>query len=497
MMDLMKMLNLAEIQPSNTKLSNSNSTFSMDTSTTKEDSNFANIMNRQRCDTASVVKKQNSNVLNTTKQNYESTNILQEQEFNISNTTNKNYDSINIIKKQDSNVVNATKKEDKLLEESPKKRVEVDKKEKDDLIKEIEEKIDDKYDDKDKFNILNIGLLLNILNNDKELNIEYVKLVPIQQEEFNEDMLGVFPLKDSILGVPITLSDKYGDNTSDILEDIKNKVDLVLSELDMEHLTEPLNKIFETQEDVNGDTKSNIFINSEDFDIEDLTFSESTQLQDEMKNFKEFLMSQRLSQLEIKSNNNLDNDLESLIKRLNSDIDMEVNTVLNPNSYGLSVPISDTIESNVIPEIIQYNDINKEISQVVHYMKTSDIKELTLKVKPKELGEITIHLLKGHESNIVISVEKEQLFNSLKHNLILINNELKDLGFNVDNIEILMKSNEGNNPTFTSNFNKGSSKNQSSKSKQNGNKANDKIENINENTVYIHKETDSQVDVLA
>lgn len=435
MMDLTMMLNMTEIKPSNThlsKLSKGDSTFSVNISDKKENSRFENMI----------------------------------------------------------------KKEDKPLKESPKKRVEVDKKDKDNLIREIEEKIEDDYKDEDKFNILNIGLLLDMLNNDKKLNIDTIELVPVQNTEINEDLIGVFELKDSTLNVPILISDSNELNTVDVLEDIKNKVDTVLEELNLEPLREQLTEIFENQEEKFEDKKTNSFLENENFDIEDMVFSDNLQLEDDMKSFKDFLMSQRLSQLEIKSKNDNKNDLETLIKELDLDTNNEVDVMLGSDSYGLKTPINDTIKSSVLPEIINYNVINKDISQVVNFMKTSDIKELTLKVRPKELGEITIHLLKGSESNIVISVEKEQLFNSLKHNLMSLTNELKDLGLKVDNIEILMKSDDANNSTFMSNSNKENSKNQNDQGKQN-NKLNNTIKDINQDEIHINKETDNQVDMLA
>ncbi len=66
------------------------------------------------------------------------------------------------------------------------------------------------------------------------------------------------------------------------------------------------------------------------------------------------------------------------------------------------------IESNVMDDSIK----------AIKHMKTNDIQELTIKLRPKELGDMNIQLLKDGESmRAVVTVFNKDVFDSINKNI--------------------------------------------------------------------------------
>ncbi len=66
------------------------------------------------------------------------------------------------------------------------------------------------------------------------------------------------------------------------------------------------------------------------------------------------------------------------------------------------------IESNVMDDSIK----------AIKHMKTNDIQELTIKLRPKELGDMNIQLLKdGENMRAVVTVFNKDVFDSINKNM--------------------------------------------------------------------------------
>lgn len=151
---------------------------------------------------------------------------------------------------------------------------------------------------------------------------------------------------------------------------------------------------------------------------------------------------------------------------------------------------------NVIPKQIETNIMEDSIKTIKH-MKSNDMQELTIKLRPKELGNMNIQLLKDTESmRAVVTVFNKDVFDSINKNITDLKQHLEVMNINVKDVSIQMHSdNRSTSDTFSKEFEQQNRQNtQENSSKQGTSKDRDVVisEEIVENNI-----DDDRVDLLA
>ena len=120
--------------------------------------------------------------------------------------------------------------------------------------------------------------------------------------------------------------------------------------------------------------------------------------------------------------------------------------------------------------VINKNNVEVDIIKTIKFMETSNIKDLIVKMNPKELGEITIKITM--ESGIMkanISAQNKDTYNLLNHNIQDINEGLKNMNIKIQSLDI----NIYEDSTF---FNKNSSEKNNNGRQNNNSKTNMSLE---------------------
>lgn len=418
------------------------------------------------------------------------------------------------------------------------------------FIEEISSIIEEEdLNEEDAFNIINIFLTLHsveqIIKNNNSISFENIEFVDIDSfsekylsldnifdnsETISFDFLGKFRLEENTIKIPI-YAKKEGFEILNIandkeftkIEDVFKKVVEEYFELELNNKNEEVNQdksLLINNENNILDKLTNNYFNKDKKDIYNKLSDKLLEREDfnsidyknfsslESKNntnyynnsFNNFLVNQRL--IDVKSNKNTDSELELLLKVQNSN--SEVTDNISPYSYGLIDGVNDKINENMQPQTIRYSHFESDLANTISHMKNSNLEELTIKVKPKELGEITINLIKKDGlSEVVIFIEKEELFDSLKRDISRIEAEIKKTGLTIDNISIEAKKQEGS--SFDLNNNSGArfenSDDYNKKSKRESKDSNKKDKTIDkDNVVYNvdNKSNDlSEISILA
>ena len=134
-------------------------------------------------------------------------------------------------------------------------------------------------------------------------------------------------------------------------------------------------------------------------------------------------------------------------------------------------------ETSPIREVRQ-EVIGDDIVQTVRYLKENGLEEIKVKINPRELGEMTIKIIKSlEETKLSITISNEDIYNLVNKNSSEITKHLKALDINVKEVVVEVKSNDEN--LFSENFNQEFNKNNQNNEKRKQNKLrNFEIENI-------------------
>lgn len=144
---------------------------------------------------------------------------------------------------------------------------------------------------------------------------------------------------------------------------------------------------------------------------------------------------------------------------------------------------------------IRASNLGDDFIKMVKYLKSNNIEEIKVNINPKELGDMTIKLLKDSEATkVFIHVGKEETFNMLNKNLNDINKHLADLGIKAKDIVVEMKSNDQN--FFSDNLSQEFSRKEEQKKQKRSSKNNDialnSIEDLDEDKI-----DESNLNILA
>lgn len=207
-------------------------------------------------------------------------------------------------------------------------------------------------------------------------------------------------------------------------------------------------------------------------------------------------------ELSVATNINKNNIVDVNQKDKSKDESLNIlENIADKNASDLSIINNKTFtqesaaNKNLPAVTIRASNLGDDFIKMVKYLKSNNIEEIKVNINPKELGDMTIKLLKDSEATkVFIHVGKEETFNMLNKNLNDINKHLADLGIKAKDIVVEMKSNDQN--FFSDNLSqefsrKEEQKKQKRSSKNNGIELNS-IEDLDEDKI-----DESNLNILA
>ncbi|HEY8889999.1 MAG TPA: flagellar hook-length control protein FliK [Clostridium sp.] len=207
--------------------------------------------------------------------------------------------------------------------------------------------------------------------------------------------------------------------------------------------------------------------NSEDKSIKDnlikMVIKQSTKTTSESIS-KNQMQSSTDSKKDNKSSGSSNFDEKFLNKLLGGDKDdVKISKVVNFMNQFQEVKTSYTTKVQNTNLVINKNNFEVDVIKSIKFMDLNNIKNLTVKMNPKELGEITIKLTM--ESGIMkasILAQNKETYNLLNQNIQDVQDRLKNMDIKIQNLDI----NVYEDSTF---FNKNPNENNNSNGKQNNN----------------------------
>ncbi|RGX08442.1 flagellar hook-length control protein FliK [Paraclostridium sordellii] len=336
-----------------------------------------------------------------------------------------------------------------------------DESKKKDLLKEIDSLLT---------NIKNQKIDINS-NNEKQnqlidsINDEFLENVDLN---FNLDFKTIFNKKkdEDLIGLDKVIN--LDNNLSDDLKSDKmskktgEKIDNILKNVSLEDSKNKKLNLESISSKVTSDQKNMI-----------------DELDNQVKSLKSY------EELNVSTNSNKSNVLDLKPKKEDKDLNVLEN-ILDKNANVFSQVSNKTFiqESNAnknIPTVtIRANQMADDFIKMVKYLKNNNIEEIKVNINPKELGDMTIKLMKDSEATkVFINVSKEDTFHMLSKNIGDINKHLFDLGIKSKDVVVTMKSNGEN--FFSDNLNQQFNKREESrKQKRNNTKQVSSIEEFEE-----------------
>ncbi|CEK39021.1 flagellar hook-length control protein FliK [Paraclostridium sordellii] len=336
-----------------------------------------------------------------------------------------------------------------------------DESKKKDLLKEIDSLLT---------NIKNQKIDINS-NNEKQnqlidsINDEFLENVDLN---FNLDFKTIFNKKkdEDLIGLDKVIN--LDNNLSDDLKSDKmskktgEKIDNILKNVSLEDSKNKKVNLESISSKVTSDQKNMI-----------------DELDNQVKSLKSY------EELNVSTNSNKSNVLDLKPKEEDKDLNVLEN-ILDKNANVFSQVSNKTFiqESNAnknVPTVtIRANQMADDFIKMVKYLKNNNIEEIKVNINPKELGDMTIKLMKDSEATkVFINVSKEDTFHMLSKNIGDINKHLFDLGIKSKDVVVTMKSNGEN--FFSDNLNQQFNKREESrKQKRNNTKQVSSIEEFEE-----------------
>lgn len=330
-----------------------------------------------------------------------------------------------------------------------------------DLLKEIDSLLT---------NIKNQKIDINS-NNEKQnqlidsINDEFLENVDLN---FNLDFKTIFNKKkdEDLIGLDKVIN--LDNNLSDDLKSDKmskktgEKIDNILKKVSLEDSKNKKVTLESISSKVTSDQKNMI-----------------DELDNQVKSLKSY------EELNVSINSNKSNVLDLKPKEEDKDLNVLEN-ILDKNANVFSQVSNKTFiqESNAnknVPTVtIRANQMADDFINMVKYLKNNNIEEIKVNINPKELGDMTIKLMKDSEATkVFINVSKEDTFHMLSKNIGDINKHLFDLGIKSKDVVVTMKSNGEN--FFSDNLNQQFNKREESrKQKRNNTKQVSSIEEFEE-----------------
>lgn len=336
-----------------------------------------------------------------------------------------------------------------------------DESKKKDLLKEIDSLLTNIKNQKIDINSNNEkqNQLIDSINDELLENVDLnfnLDFKTIFNKKKDEDLIGL----DKVINLDNNLSD---DLKSDKMsKKTGEKIDNILKNVSLEDSKNKKVNLESISSKVTSDQKNMI-----------------DELDNQVKSLKSY------EELNVSTNSNKSNVLDLKPKEEDKDLNVLEN-ILDKNANVFSQVSNKTFiqESNAnknVPTVtIRANQMADDFIKMVRYLKNNNIEEIKVNINPKELGDMTIKLMKDSEATkVFINVSKEDTFHMLSKNIGDINKHLFDLGIKSKDVVVTMKSNGEN--FFSDNLNQQFNKREESrKQKRNNTKQVSSIEEFEE-----------------
>ena len=195
-----------------------------------------------------------------------------------------------------------------------------------------------------------------------------------------------------------------------------------------------------------------------------------------------------------KSSNDDSQDIHRLENIASSNDNSYVSLLASNNKFNTLYNNNVNNEITQPPTEIRQGFISEDILKCVKYMKSSDIEELSIKLNPRNLGEMIIKLSKTEkDSNLVITVQDKNVLDFVNNNIDDIKNHLKDVNVKINDVFVNVKQDDKN--MFSDNLNQGFNKEQSFKQNKNSKYKNNReiVDNLSINDI---KDEDDNFNIL-
>lgn len=183
------------------------------------------------------------------------------------------------------------------------------------------------------------------------------------------------------------------------------------------------------------------------------------------------------------------NTKSNIIKTTESDKDLNtLEDILgekNNNQFMLSPGVQTTSTTNENTEVItnppvkeiRQEFIGDDVVKTVRYLKANGLEEINIKISPRELGEMTIKLIKhAEETKVSITISKDDVFDLVNKNVGDIVKHLNDLNIKVKEVSVDIKND--NQKFFSDNLNQEFERKNHQNQKRRNKNLNNGIENI-------------------
>lgn len=208
----------------------------------------------------------------------------------------------------------------------------------------------------------------------------------------------------------------------------------------------------------------------------------------------ENLINNNFKQIRYVEDNYLDKDRNILLKisKGNSDTILPTKEIeADDNDLNILNNISN-LEKNLMEDIadikpveIRSSYIVDDIGQAIRYLKNNGIEDLTLKINPKELGELTIKLIKSKgENKVIITSSSNETFKLINENIKDIESHLLNLDIKLSQVSVEIK-NYGHGDfsgDLNQQFNRNTSKEERKNTFTNGKDSEEEINKVSEET---------------
>ncbi|WP_010236638.1 flagellar hook-length control protein FliK [Clostridium arbusti] len=294
------------------------------------------------------------------------------------------------------------------------------------------------------------------------------------------------------------LSDKV-DTKTDLAQQVSNKQDK-LSDMLGNQSTKEINGIKEILSEFKSLESSNEII-SEKNSLSSAAKSVSNNQQQVLNKREVTILHNILSKLQdMYSNTN--NSSTKLISTSNSLTKSKDNEFLNQlvdnkgsddkyskiinvmNQFTVNTADLNNQNQDIQPQVINKDNFTSDFIKSLNYMEDNNIKSMTVKIAPKELGEMLIKITSdGNIMKATITAANKDSYNLLNSNLHEINNSLNNQHIKIQSLDINIYNGDTTYFSDNSNFNN----NQFSGNNGNDNRSNNETANLNSSNM---EETD-------
>lgn len=155
--------------------------------------------------------------------------------------------------------------------------------------------------------------------------------------------------------------------------------------------------------------------------------------------------------------------LENILDKSDKNSFIIQSSNLNPSNLNITkdINLSEAPVNNIRQEFI-----SEDIIKTIEYLKSNNMEEINIKISPRELGDMTIKLIKSDEEmKVLITISKEDVFELVNKNTHDIVKHLTEANIKIKEVAVDIKSN--NEKFFSENLNQEfNRKNQENKKKR-------------------------------